>query len=228
MRRLGDLADQLDDVPDVVAVRRPGARGRRAGGPGGRLAVGRRGAQGPLGVARRLAGGAQRGVPGRQVHFRAPEPWLLQLAADGAQGGPLDQLHRVEPLVGLDARGEDLDQVRVLDPAQGVDLAVEPGLGLRVAGLEQALQRHLPAERRLPGAVDDPHAAAAQLAQELELAQPAPWRFLRGRGGSGGSSACELAAHCSTCAGSTSMPRTRASSARCSSPRSVRSTTRPG
>ena len=146
VRRLGHLADQLDDVPDVVAARRLGRRGRN----GGRSAPGR-----ALGVVGVLSGrSAARaswqavlsdGVPGRQVDVRGARAPALQLAADGRQGRPLDQLHRVEPLVGLGARGEDLDQVRVLDPAQRVDLAGEAGLGLGVAG---ACSRHLSATCR--------------------------------------------------------------------------------
>jgi hypothetical protein len=67
----------------------------------------------------------------------------------------------------------------VLDPSQRVDLAVEAGLGLRVPGEEQALECHLSTRRRLPGAMDDAHAAKAKLAEQLELAHPTPRRSLR-------------------------------------------------
>jgi hypothetical protein len=61
----------------------------------------------------------------------------------------------------------------MLDAAQGADLSGEARLRLRVAGAQEALERDLPAQRLLPGAVDDAHAAAADPRQEVEAADPA-------------------------------------------------------
>jgi hypothetical protein len=71
----------------------------------------------------------------------------------------------------------------MLHAPQGANLAAEARLRLGVAGAQQALERNLPSKRRLPGAVDRPHAALAQLAEQLELAEHPPRRrrLLAGR-----------------------------------------------
>src|SRR5262249_47632519 len=58
----------------------------------------------------------------------------------------------------------------------GPDLPPEAVFRPVVARTQQALQGHLPPQRRLPGAVDDAHAAPAQLAEQLELPERAPRR----------------------------------------------------
>jgi hypothetical protein len=63
----------------------------------------------------------------------------------------------------------DLDDVRVVELGRRLGLAAEPGQ-LRPAGAflpEDQLEGDDTAEGRLPGAVDDAHAAAAQLPQDL-------------------------------------------------------------
>ena len=50
-------------------------------------------------------------------------------------------------------------------------------------GRRQDLQRHVPAERLLLRLVDDPHAAAADLPQDAEVAQPLQRARRKGRAG---------------------------------------------
>src|SRR5262249_29453739 len=125
---------------------------------------------------RLLAGARQGGPPVGVAHLRGGV--ARELPHHPREVGSLDELHGVEPPVAVGAGGEDLDEVRVLHAAEGADLAGEARLDLGVAGAEEALERHLPAERWLPGAVDHAHAAASDASQELELAD-APSRGYR-------------------------------------------------
>ena len=72
------------------------------------------------------------------------------------------------------ARGVDGDDVGVVQPGRRLRLAAEALH--RLAGqpqpARQDLQRHLAVERYLTRRVDHPHAAAAQLADDLEVAEP--------------------------------------------------------
>jgi hypothetical protein len=80
----------------------------------------------------------------------------------------VDELHRDEgDAVGLTDVVDPAD-VRVRHLAGGADLVVEPGDGGAVAAerLGQELQRHLLVELHVVGAVDLPHPAAAEQAQD--------------------------------------------------------------
>ena len=61
----------------------------------------------------------------------------------------------------------------MLDLPQRADLPREAGLCFGVSRPDQALQRHLPAQRGLPGAVNYSHASLPQLAKHFELADDA-------------------------------------------------------
>ncbi len=63
----------------------------------------------------------------------------------------------------------DLNDVRVLELGDRLGLRLEPrhGAGSRDAGRADHLDRHNAVQPRLPGLVDDPHAAAAELPEEL-------------------------------------------------------------
>ena len=104
-----------------------------------------------------------RARPGGGGHRRAPAP-----------GRPHDTLHRVVADAVLLAIVEDRHDVGV------VQLRRRPGLGLkspqvRPVGTEPRvhdLERHAALERLVLGFVDDPHAAAAELAEQGVVAQP--------------------------------------------------------
>ena len=73
----------------------------------------------------------------------------------------------------LAADGEDRHDIGVVQPGDGLGLALEPLHRLLVGhdAEPQDLQGHAAAERGLLGLVDDAHAAAAELADDPELAQ---------------------------------------------------------
>ena len=77
--------------------------------------------------------------------------------------------------------------LRVMQPGDGLGLAAEPLHGVLVGDdpEPQDLERHATAKRSLLGLIDDAHAAAAELADDPELAQarPAPRPPGRWRGG---------------------------------------------
>jgi hypothetical protein len=65
----------------------------------------------------------------------------------------------------------DLDNVRVPQPRQGLALVAEPGLLLRLR-LLQHLQRDQTVQLDVPGLVNDPHPAAAQLGEDVVARHP--------------------------------------------------------
>ena len=85
--------------------------------------------------------------------------------------------------VPLAADGEDRHDVGVVQPGHGLGLAAEPLHRLLIGdGAEsEDLERDAAAQRRLLGLVDHAHAAPAELAEDLELAQCR--RLLGGRSG---------------------------------------------
>ena len=87
----------------------------------------------------------------------------------------LDELHRVVVDAALAADGVDRDDVRVVERGGGAGFVLEAGELLLVEhrGERQHLQRDAAAERDLLGLVDDAHAAAAQLAEDAEVAEDA-------------------------------------------------------
>jgi hypothetical protein len=76
----------------------------------------------------------------------------------------------------------DRHDVRVVQASGSLRLELKPPLLLRVdRGRErQDLQRHAPAQGDLLGFVDDAHAAAADFADDPEIAQRAGRLWLRG------------------------------------------------
>jgi hypothetical protein len=91
------------------------------------------------------------------------------------QRAPLDQLHREERRAGRLADAVDGHDVRVPQPCRRLGLALEAREQPAVLAHRgwQDLERHSPVQADLPRLVDHTHAAAAQLAQDLELAQAA-------------------------------------------------------
>jgi len=91
---------------------------------------------------------------------------------------PVDQFHGVEVDAVLFAGGVDRHDVAVVQAGGGLGLAVEAlhrgGGQARPRG--QDLQRHPAVERGLPRLVDDAHAAAPQLANDLEVTEPSARR----------------------------------------------------
>ena len=98
---------------------------------------------------------------------------LLGLSQDLRQAAALDELHRVVMNVAVAANGEDRHDVGMVQPRDGLGFAAEALHRLKVGhGREpQHLERHFALERRLLGLVDNPHAAAADLTDDAELAQ---------------------------------------------------------
>ncbi len=66
----------------------------------------------------------------------------------------------------------------MIDSTQRLNFAIEAGLRLRAHPC-QDFECNLPAQRRLPGAIDDAHAALTELREELELAYGALAPFIR-------------------------------------------------
>ena len=71
------------------------------------------------------------------------------------------------------ADGEDRDDVGVMELGGGVGLALEAlaGLSRQAEAGGQDLEGNAAIQRDLPGLVDDAHAAATDLADELEVAE---------------------------------------------------------
>ena len=102
----------------------------------------------------------------------AHEPHLLlepQLARDGVQGAPLDQLHRDVRTPLLEAGLVDAADALVLDARLGSRLLQQPGGEARVVSLDE-LQGDVAPQRRVVGLVHGAHAAGAE---ELKLAEAA-------------------------------------------------------
>ena len=126
---------------------------------------------------------AARSGAGPSPRVQAVEP--AQLGDHRGQGLAVDELHGVVVHAALAADGVDRDDVRVVQAGGGLGLDLEP---LELPGVErrgerQDLQRHAAAERDLLGLVDDPHAAAADLAEDAEVAQDA--QLVEGSGAPG-------------------------------------------
>ena len=148
----------------------------------GREPAGREG-PGQLGlrqsIRRHGLGGRWPRVGGRPLE--PPDP-----LEHGVQRQSADELHDVEVGALMLADPEDRDDVGVVQPRGGLGLALEPDeeLGVEQPVVAQHLQRHAAAQRLLLGLVDDPHPAAADLAEQTEVAQP----FAAPRPGPGSSS----------------------------------------
>src|SRR5262249_52077671 len=86
----------------------------------------------------------------------------------------VDELHRIVAGVGLKVDGEQGNDVRMAQPGSGVGFLLEALKPKRVLerGLRQYLERDALTPRALFGLVNDAHAAAADHAQELEVAKP--------------------------------------------------------
>ena len=111
-----------------------------------------------------------------RLHRTGQPPLLLQtpqLDQDGVQPLSLDVLHHVVMQPAFLADAEDRHDVGVVQACRRARLPLEPlpllPVGEHLSG--QDLQRHVPAQRDLFGLVDDPHAAAADLAQDAVIAQ---------------------------------------------------------
>ena len=101
---------------------------------------------------------------------------MPQLAQELGQRLPLDVLHRVIVDAALAADGIDRDDVGVVQLRRSLGLDVEasqlPGIDRRGQG--QDLQGHPAPQRLLFGLVDDPHAAASDLADDPVIAEEGP------------------------------------------------------
>jgi hypothetical protein len=111
---------------------------------------------------------------------------LAELADDVGQGTTIDKLHRVVMHAALGAHGMDRHDIRVMQERRRLGLGLEPRKLARIkrGGEREDLQGHTAAQRDLLGLVDDAHASAADLAQNVEITQqPEPWaRDVRCRG----------------------------------------------
>ncbi len=184
VRRRGGMS-RLDH--DQAGQERPGDPGHRhlhaadGGFPGGfRLAspVLEQGGHGSDGGDRSGAVRPVRWSPPREAPLAQP----LQLLDDQIEPLALDELHRVKLDVAVLSDLEDRHDIRVVQTGRGAGLVAEAvqGLGVAEGAARQDLQRHATAEGDLLGLVDDPHAAAADLAEEAEVAD-----LSRGRRGLG-------------------------------------------
>ena len=83
------------------------------------------------------------------------------------------------------ADGVDLHDVRMVDPGDGLGLGLETLEGGVVGGevVVEELECDVALERELPGEVHLPHAAAAEPAEHLEIAQRAAGEVDRRFGG---------------------------------------------
>jgi hypothetical protein len=115
------------------------------------------------------------GEPVGHLHRQVEGPGRLQgrLGEKSGEGLALHQLHGDEGgTLGIVDLVDHRDR-RVHQPGGGTGLAPEPTLGLGVAGggRAQDLERHLPPETGVEGAVDDPHPPPPQLVEDLVLCQ---------------------------------------------------------
>ncbi|MCG3180811.1 MAG: hypothetical protein BIFFINMI_03174 [Phycisphaerae bacterium] len=148
---VGDLSADAGDDPPVA----------RSAGRGGVVA--------DNATADRLQPGGF-GVDGRQF---GPLAAPGERCDDPVQPRALDVLHDVEVKPLLLADAVDLHDVGVVQPRRDAGLALE-ALELALVGQRQRgqhLERDAAAERLLLGFVDDAHAAAADLADDAEVAQ---------------------------------------------------------
>jgi hypothetical protein len=98
----------------------------------------------------------------------------------GVEGRALDVLHGDKHLVVVLADVVDDADVGVAEGRGGSRFVQEAGAGLRVGGLEH-LQRDVPAQSRVGGAVDDAHAAGAELLGDLVRAEAGAGSHRHGR-----------------------------------------------
>src|SRR5207302_755947 len=95
------------------------------------------------------------------------------LTDDVGQRMAFDELHGVEVDAAFASHRKDRNDVRVMELCGGLGLVVE---ALKMLGIEggrerQDFQRDAPAERKLHRLIDDAHAAAADLAENSEVAE---------------------------------------------------------
>jgi hypothetical protein len=105
----------------------------------------------------------------------------IPAAQPGDQPGerrPLDELHGVVVDAPLAADRVHRHDVRVVELRGGLGLDAEPSdlAGVDRGGQRQDLQGDAAAQRALDGLVHDPHAAAADLADDAEVANPGGFR----------------------------------------------------
>ena len=184
--QVGGLHVAVDDVELVGVFQGVGRLGRQ--GRGGTVKEGRAagGDRRQLG-RRRLDGGRDGGRLGRQtfrprrrkdgvgagrVVFR-PRLTRLQLADQVGEVAALDQLHGVVMGAALAADGEDRHDVGVVQLRRRLGLVLET---LQLAGVQcrrerQHLEGDATAQRQLHRLVDDAHAAAADLADDVKIAE---------------------------------------------------------
>ena len=110
--------------------------------------------------------------------------FATQGIADFVHGTSVQQFHRVPEHAVLFARSEHGNDGRMREPRDGFDLAAEAFAS--TFEVEQFgphdLERDAAAQGFLVGFIDDTHAAAADAAQQVELAQPVR-EVTHGRGG---------------------------------------------
>ena len=94
---------------------------------------------------------------------------------DQIQRWTVDKLHRVVMRAVLVAGGVDGDDVGVMQFGRRLRLSAKShhGLGTQPQTTGEDLQCDLAVQGHLPGLIDDPHAPAAQLADDLEIAEAA-------------------------------------------------------
>ena len=83
----------------------------------------------------------------------------------------VEQLHRDEEPSRVLADLEDLAGMGVADAGRGAGFTPE-ALAALFVGLRDGLQGHAPAEARILGRIDDPHASLSQLVQDAVAADP--------------------------------------------------------
>ncbi len=102
----------------------------------------------------------------------------VRLRQQNRQGAALDQLHgEVRPVVGEGAQLVDRDHARVLQLSGDLRLLDEPAdqVGLLTMLIEQDLDGQVAAEVAVAPLDDDAHAAAGDLAEQLEPGQAVGW-----------------------------------------------------
>jgi hypothetical protein len=111
---------------------------------------------------------------------------LAKLADHVSQSTTIDKLHRVVMHAAVGAHGVNRHDVRMVQERRRLGLGLEPRelAWVKRGGEGEDLQGDAAAERDLLGLVDDAHATAADLAQNVEITQqPEPWaRDVRCRG----------------------------------------------
>ncbi len=98
---------------------------------------------------------------------------LPELTNENVEGVAVDELHGVVMRAPLAADGEDRHDVGVVQLGGSLGLLPESLEVFRIeaGGEGEDLEGHATSERELGGLVDDAHSAAADLADDLEIAQ---------------------------------------------------------